>query len=153
MFFPKIWNKQTNKQFVWRESDNQIEFLKYSVTNNTVCNVQPSQKLTPGLNTLLPYLEENLDFLRKLHFQNSDLIDSEYSQLNKSIVVNKNSLARLRTDIGNNSILFQIRVKLDAKLQKTYQSSSSKWGKANELLDDMQKIKLSNKSAQRLMEK
>ena len=109
--------------------------------------------MTPGLNPLLPYLEENLEFLKKLHFQNSDLNDFEYSQLNKSIVVKKNSLARLPTDIGNNSILFRIRMKLDAKLQKTYQSSSSIWGKANDLLDDMQKIKLSNILAQRLMEK
>ena len=76
---------QTNKSF----DVNPIDLYKNPITNNTVCNEQPSQELAPQLIPALPYSKQKLKFLNSFHFQYSDLNDSGYIQLCKNLVERK----------------------------------------------------------------
>ena len=64
--------KQRNNKF----GVNQIDLHKFSLLNNTVCNVQLSQKSAPRVFSLLRNSKEKLQFLQKIYFDYSDLKDS-----------------------------------------------------------------------------
>ena len=68
------------------------------------------------MNPLLPYSKQYLQFLMKIHFQYSDLIDSEKFQLRKILVGNKQFYATHRNDVGKVSNPFRMLLKPDAKL-------------------------------------
>ena len=65
--------KQINSCFEIKDND----LHEDATLNNTVCNVQPPQKLAPRVYPLLPYCKEISQFLTKVQFQCSDLTDSE----------------------------------------------------------------------------
>ena len=54
---------------------------------------------------------------KKVHFQYSDLNDSEYFQLCKVLVEIMPCCATHRIDVGKSSTSFRIRIKPDAELQ------------------------------------
>ena len=57
-----------------------------------------------------------MKILKKFHFQDSNVDDSEFIQLCKTLVVDVNYYARHRNDVGKNSTPFRNRLKADAKL-------------------------------------
>ena len=61
--------------------------------------------------------KENLQLLRKVLFQNSDLDDSKFKQLCKSLVKDKHCFATHRIDVGESSTPFRVGLKPDDKLQ------------------------------------
>ena len=85
--------------------------------NNTICNVQPSQKIATRVFSPLPYSKENLQILNKIHFRYSDIEDTDYFQFCKIVVENKNYEATHRNDVGKTSNWFRIRLKVDGKLK------------------------------------
>ena len=107
--------KKTNSSF----EVNHFDLFKGAILNSTVCNVQPSQKIAPGVFALLPHSEENLQFLKKLLFQNSDLNDFEHIQLCKVLVESRHCYATHPKDVGKLSTSFWIRLKTWCKNRNT----------------------------------
>ena len=64
-----------------------------------------------------PYSTENIRKLNKNHSQDSDLIDSEYIQICKFLVENKNCYSAHRTDVRIFPAPIHSKLKPDAKLQ------------------------------------
>ena len=120
-----FWNqglKQTNNSF----EVNHIDLYKNSLINNSICNAQRFQNLAARVFPSLPYCRESLQCLKKLHFQNSDLIEAENVLLCKVLVGNEHCYVTHYHDVGQNSTLFQIRLKPNDKLQtQNYLSSYS----------------------------
>ena len=101
--------KQKNKS----SEVNHIDLYKSPMLNNTVFNVQQSQKKAPRVLPPLPDSKENLLRLKNLHFHYCDLNDSQYIQRSKKLVENKHCYATQRNDVAT----FRIRLKPDATLQ------------------------------------
>ena len=132
--------KQTNISF----EVNQIDLYKAPISNNFVCNVQTPQKLAPRSFLPLPYSKEKLQFLKKFHFQYSDLNDSDNIQLCKILVGNKHCYAIHRNDVGNISTPFWITLQPETKLQKQRPTKVpvDYLDKLNTLLDYVQKNRI-----------
>ena len=71
---------------------NLIDLYKNPIPNTSVCNVQKSPNLAPGITPPLPNSRDLLHFLRNLFFQYSDFNDSEYIQFCKIRVEKKAQL-------------------------------------------------------------
>ena len=96
---------------------NQTDLYKGPIVNNTICNVQPSQKLAPGVIAPLANFRETWYFLKNYPFQDSDHSDSEYFQLCKVLVENNSCYATHRNVVKKTFTLFWIRLKPVADLQ------------------------------------
>ena len=94
-----------------------VNLYKDPSTNNTIWNVQHSQKPAPRVLQPSSYFKEKLHFLGKFLFQKSDLIDSGYFQLSKNLVGNKNCYATHCNEVGKNSTPFRTRIKFDDEQQ------------------------------------
>ena len=68
---------------------NHRNLFRAFLTNLTISNVQSSLRLAPRDFLILPYCKEKLRLLKKLHFQYSDLKDSETIQICKLLVDSK----------------------------------------------------------------
>ena len=95
---------------------NQRNLFRAFLTNLNISKVQSSQKVAPRVFLLLPYCKEMLRLLKKLHFQYSNLNDSESIQICKLLVESKKCYVLHRIDVVEISTAFPFRLKPDAKL-------------------------------------
>ena len=105
------------------------------MTNNTICNVQPSQNIAPRIFTLLPNRRQNL----RIHY--TDLFDSDENQFCKIVHENRNCFAKQPNHARKKFYPSRTRLKPDAKLQtqKSTKDPIQKKEKVNDFLIDLQK--------------
>ena len=77
--------------------------------------LRPSDKIRKDFPSL-PYTIENLQFIEKFNFEDSDSTDSEYVQLCNILVNNQDCYAKHKNDVGKISTPFRIRIKENCKL-------------------------------------
>ena len=111
------------------------------MNKNGIYIVKFSEKVVPPVFPHLPQCKENLHLLKKIEFQYPDLDDSEYNQVCKLLVENKNCYATHHNDVGNIFTLNRISMKIDAKLQTQGHTKVAIQfkEKVNASLDDMRK--------------
>ena len=85
--------------------------------HSTIYNVQPTSD-TPKSRTFctLPYSKDNLKFINKFTFQNSDLTDTEFVTLCNLLVKHKNCYAIHKNDFGKVATPFRLRLKPNSQL-------------------------------------
>ena len=120
---------------------NHFDLYKHTILNNTVCNVQLSQKLAPRVFPPSPFSKEKLQFLRYFRFHYADLNVSEDIQLSETLVEHKYRHATHCNDVGKKSTAIRTRLKPDAKLQtqRPNKVPIHYHEKLNNLSDELQK--------------
>ena len=73
-------------------------------------NLRISDKIRKDFPSL-PYTARNQQFIKKFHFEYSDLTDTEYVILCNILINNPNCYAKHRNDVGKVSTPFRIRIK------------------------------------------